>query len=114
LDLSGRKKWLAFFPSPKGSIIVDDGAVDAILNNGSSLLAVGVSNISGNFEKADVVELKDSNENVFARGISRFSKDQLLKIKGMQNEKILSMFPGKIRPEVVHRDHLAALQIEKC
>ena len=113
LDLSGRKKWLAFFPSPKGSIIVDDGAVDAILNNGSSLLAVGVSNISGNFEKADVVELKDSNENVFARGISRFSKDQLLKIKGMQNEKILSMFPGKIRPEVVHRDHLAPLQIEK-
>lgn len=113
LDLSERKKWLAFFPAPAGSISVDSGAVDAILNKGSSLLAIGITDVSGTFEKADVVEIKDPLGITVARGITRFSKVELLKLKGIPNEKILSMFPGKKKPEVIHRDHLAPLEAEK-
>jgi glutamate 5-kinase len=113
LKLSERKKWLAFFPPPKGSITVNPCAVDAIVNQGGSLLAIGISSFSGDFEKADVVEIIDSDNRVFARGISRFSHRELSKIKGKQNKEILSIFPGKKRPEVIHRDHLATLDLEK-
>ena len=113
LELSERKKWLAFFPAPKGSITANSGAVDAIVNQGGSLLAIGISSFSGDFEKADVVEIIDSDNRVFARGISRFSHRELSKIKGKQNKEILSIFPGKKRPEVIHRDHLATLDLEK-
>ena len=113
LELSERKKWLAFFPAPKGSITADSGAVDSIVNQGGSLLAIDISSFSGDFEKADVVEIIDSDNRVFARGISSFSHRELSKIKGKQNKEILNMFPGKKRPEVIHRDHLAPLDLEK-
>ena len=69
--------------------------------------------IEGDFEKADVVEIKNQQEQIIARGITRFSKHELLGLQGKQNEEILALFPGKNRPEVIHRDHLAPLQSEK-
>ncbi|MEJ6524016.1 MAG: glutamate 5-kinase [Opitutales bacterium] len=113
LELSERKKWLAFFPAPKGYLTIDHGAEEAIIKKGGSLLAIGISAIGGDFEKADVVEIKNRNEQIIARGITRFSKNELQGIRGKQNEEILAMFPGKNRPEVIHRDHLAPLQGEK-
>ena len=74
---------------------------------------MGISAIDGDFEKADVVEIKNYNGQIIARGITRFSKNELQGIKGKPNEEILAMFPGKNRPEVIHRDHLAPLQGEK-
>ncbi len=113
LELSERKKWLAFFPSPKGFLTIDQGAEKAIINEGGSLLAIGISAVSGNFDKADVVEIKNQNGQIIARGITRFNQDELQNLRGKQNEEILKIFPGKNRPEVIHRDHLAPLQTEK-
>jgi glutamate 5-kinase len=107
LDLNQRKKWLAFFPKPKGNIHVDDGASVAILDNGGSLLASGITQIDGPFNKADVVSLINLQGETIARGVSRFDSDELLSIKGMNNQEILEKFPGKTRAEVIHRDHLA-------
>jgi glutamate 5-kinase len=113
LELSERKKWVAFFPTPKGSLTIDIGAEEAIIEKGGSLLAIGISKIEGDFEKADVVEIKNQQEQIIARGITRFSKHELLGLQGKQNEEILALFPGKNRPEVIHRDHLAPLHSEK-
>lgn len=113
LELSERKKWLAFFPPPKGFLTIDQGAENAITNEGGSLLAIGISDVSGQFEKSDVVEIKNRNGQIIARGITRFSRDELQNVRGMQNKEILKLFPGKNRPEVIHRDHLAPLQNEK-
>lgn len=113
LELSERKKWLAFFPAPKGSLIIDQGAEEAIIKKGGSLLAIGISTIDGDFEKADVLEIKNHQQQIIARGVTRFSKMELQGIMGKQNEEILALFPGKNRPEVIHRDHLAPLQGEK-
>tara|TARA_B100001093_G_scaffold78033_2_gene69137 strand:- start:20925 stop:22013 length:1089 start_codon:yes stop_codon:yes gene_type:complete len=107
LELKARKKWLAFFPKAKGRLILDDGACEAILLNGGSLLASGLHEIEGDFEKAEVVTLSDGEGQTIARGISRFSSDDLQKILGKTNAEVLALFPGKNRPEVVHRDHLA-------
>lgn len=109
LDLSQKKKWLAFFPSPKGSIVVDEGACHAILENGASLLASGISEISGDFNRSDVVSILDHSGKMIARGITRFSREELKPILGLDNESILEIHPWCKRPEVVHRDFLAPL-----
>jgi len=109
LPLKDRKRWLAFFPKPKGSILVDQGAVDAIVNQGGSLLAGGINMVTGNFEKADVVSIADLAGNIFAQGITRFSSSELDTIKGMSKDEVVRQFPGKKRHEIVHRDHLAPL-----
>jgi glutamate 5-kinase len=110
LELNERKKWLAFFPEPKGSLQIDEGACEAILLNGGSLLARGLTEVKGEFDKAEVVEIVNPGGKTIARGISRFGKDELLLIRGKTNSEVLDAFPGKNRPEIVHRDHLAPLQ----
>ena len=112
LELTERKKWLAFFPAPKGILTIDQGAEEAILMKGGSLLAIGISKVEGTFEKSDVVEIKNQAEKIVARGITRFNKEELLCIQGKQNEEISSIFPSENRLEVIHRDHLAQLQSE--
>ena len=62
-----------------------------------------------NLEKADVVEIKNPENQVIACGITRFSKNELLRVQGKQDKEILALFPGKNRSEVIHRDHLAPL-----
>lgn len=110
LELNERKKWLAFFPEPKGSLQIDEGACEAILLNGGSLLARGLTEVKGEFDKAEVVEIINPSGKTIGRGISRFGKDELLLIRGKTNSEVLDAFPGKNRPEVIHRDHLAPLQ----
>ena len=104
LDLSQKKKWLAFFPSPKGSIVVDEGACHAILENGASLLASGISEISGDFNRSDVVSILDHSGKMIARGITRFSREELKPILGLDNESIMEIHPWCKRSEVVHRE----------
>ena len=60
-DLKDRKKWLAFFPKPKGCLFVDEGAYEAIINQGSSLLASGLKEVDGSFEKSDVISISTHN-----------------------------------------------------
>jgi glutamate 5-kinase len=109
LKLAERKKWLPFFPSPNGTLTVEHETIDAIMEKGDSLLAKGILSITGEFEKADVVEIKNPENEIIAHGITRFSKNELLRAQGKQNEEILVLFAGKNRPEVIHRDHLAPL-----
>lgn len=108
LELKERKKWLAFFPKSQGVLIVDEGASEAILENGGSLLAVGLIEVKGEFEKAEVVDIANLTGKTIARGISRFSSSELHEIRGKTNSEILALHPGKKRPEVIHRDHLAS------
>lgn len=109
LGLNQRKKWLAFFPEPTGSLFVDQGAANAILNEGKSLLARGLIGFEGEIARADVVAILDPAREVVARGICRFSSQELLQVQGKTNADILAFFPGRSRAEIVHRDHLAPL-----
>ena len=107
LDLNQRKKWLAFFPKAKGTIHIDEGATSAILENGGSLLASGISKIDGNFIKSDVVSLVEVNGMTIARGVTKFDSSEIQEIMGLNNQEILEKFPSRNRAEVIHRDHLA-------
>jgi len=95
--LLAKKRWIAFGSKSKGKIFVDDGAKEALLK-GKSLLSVGVTDVSGKFERNDVVSILDSGFRDFGRGRVRFSSDKVRRIKGK-----------KYPQEVIHRDNLVIL-----
>lgn len=113
LELTDRTKWLPFFPDSQGAITVNDNMIDSIFQKQGSLHAKGISIVEGTFEKADVVDIKNSSEQTIAKGVCRFSQIELQKIMGREDEEILTFFPGKNRPEVIYRDHLVLIQSEK-
>ncbi len=94
--LPGRKRWIAFFHHPKGTLFVDAGARAALCEKGRSLLPPGVSRVTGEFAAGDVVRICDLNGEEFARGIANFSAEQI------ESRKLA-------RAEVVHRDNLVIL-----
>lgn len=94
--LQGRKRWIAFFHHPKGALFVDDGAKQALREAGRSLLPPGVARCEGEFAAGDVVRICDLNGTEFARGIARFSVEE---VRGQKLSRV----------ELVHRDDLVIL-----
>ena len=85
--LHARKKWIISSVSPKGELIIDDGAKKA-LTNGKSLLAAGIKKVSGKFNKGDHIKILDSKRKEFARGLSSFSSEEINKIMGYHSNEI--------------------------
>ena len=110
LGLNERKKWLAFFPEPSGTLVLDEGACHAILQEGKSLLAKGLVAFRGVISRSDVVTLENPDGEIIARGICRFNSDELPQVKGKSNDEIHLVFPERTRAEIIHRDHLAPLR----
>ncbi len=94
--LRGRKRWIAFFHHPKGALFVDDGAKTALREAGKSLLPPGVSRCEGDFAAGDVIRICDANGTEFARGIAKFTAEEI-------RSRTLA------RVELVHRDDLVIL-----
>jgi glutamate 5-kinase len=94
--LRGRKRWIAFFHHPRGSVIVDAGAKRALVESGRSLLPPGVTRVEGEFAAGDIISVCDGDGAEFARGIARFASEEI-------NSR------GTTRREVVHRDDLVIL-----
>ncbi len=94
--LQGRKRWIAFYHHPKGTLFVDGGARTALCESGKSLLPPGVARCEGNFEAGEVVRICDLDGTEFARGIAKFGADEIRERK-----------PARV--ELVHRDDLVIL-----
>ncbi len=94
--LPGRKRWIAFYHHPKGTLFVDNGAKTALRESGKSLLPPGVARLEGSFKAGDVVRLCDLDGTEFARGIAKFDAAEI------QEKKL-------VRVELVHRDDLVIL-----
>lgn len=107
LPLAARKRWLAFFSRPTGTIEIDAGAVAALRDQGRSLLAKGIVRCKGTFSEGDIVGVCGPDGRIIARGQVRFGTTDLSRIIGMRSEGIQHLFPGRKRLEVIHRDQLA-------
>lgn len=107
LPPAARKRWLAFFGRPRGTLHLDEGAVRALREHGGSLLAPGITSCDGAFADGDLVALAGPDGRIIARGQTRFSNDELRGILGLDSEAIALRFPSRKRLEVVHRDQLA-------
>jgi glutamate 5-kinase len=103
--LPAKKLWIGFALEPAGTIVVDDGARAALERDGRSLLAVGVRDAVGNFERGDCIDLADPGGSVFARGLSQLSSSEVVSTSGVRN----SQQPKGLPDEVVHRDDLVLL-----
>lgn len=107
--LTSKKHWIAFSARPAGKIFVDDGAKEAIIKKGKSLLASGVAKIDGVFEAGDVVRCVDRHGKEFARGAVNYSSTEIEKIKGMKTTDIEKTLGYKYYDEVAHRDNLVVM-----
>tara|TARA_Y100001958_G_C21086693_1_gene441207 strand:- start:508 stop:921 length:414 start_codon:yes stop_codon:yes gene_type:complete len=107
--LDARKKWIIGSLNSYGKIYIDNGAVKA-LQNGKSLLAAGVTKISGNFKKGDNVLIVDDNTKQIGRGLSSFSSDEISKIKGRQSNEIEKILGYASKLEVIHIDDMVRFE----
>ena len=107
--LKSRKHWLAFSTRPAGSLYVDDGAKEALLKKGKSLLPSGIKKIDGTFEAGSVVLCVDLSGMKFARGVVNYSSVELNRIKGFKTAEIETLLGYKVYDEVIHRDNFVAL-----
>ncbi|MBQ4832007.1 glutamate 5-kinase [Pseudoalteromonas sp. MMG010] len=105
----GRKKWLLAGPKSSGQIEIDKGAISALQKKGASLLAKGVVKAFGQFERGDLIDLIDNNNHVVARGLTRFSYSEVVKIKGAHSTQIACLLGYDNAPEVLHRDDMVLL-----
>ena len=103
--LHARKKWIISSVSPKGEIIIDDGAKKALVN-GKSLLAAGIKKVSGKFSKGDHIKILDIRRKEFARGLSSFSSEEVHKIIGCHSNEIQKILGYVSKSEVVHKDDM--------
>ncbi len=104
--MGGRKRWIAFYQSPRGRIQVDDGAVRALVDHGKSLLPSGVRAVEGEFDEGDVVCVVDMRGEEVARGVVNYSHRDVGRIMGCSSKEIEEKLGYKYYDEVIHRDNL--------
>jgi len=104
--MAARKHWIAFTKKPKGKLILDDGAHNAVAERGKSLLPSGIRQLDGTFERGDAVRLCDLNGKEFAKGVTNYNSAELIRIIGKNTKEILQILGYQYGDEVVHRDNL--------
>ena len=103
--LSARKKWIRGSLKSAGALVIDDGAARA-LSAGKSLLPAGVTAIDGEFNRGDVVDVKDTKGRVLARGLVAYAAEDARRIAGRKSAEIEQLLGFRGRDEMVHRDDL--------
>ncbi len=104
--LRSRQRWIAYGVLPKGTVTVNDGAKQHLVEGGKSLLPAGVTHVSGHFEAGDLVRLTDAHGHAFAQGFVNYGHTELAKIMGCRTDDILPRLGTKSGDEVIHRDNL--------
>jgi glutamate 5-kinase len=107
--LSERKEWIGFISRTAGSIVVDDGAKNALLKQHKSLLPSGIVEVRGEFKAKDILSIADAKGTVIGKGMTRYSSAELGKIKGKKSGEIENILHRKAPAEVIHRDNLVTL-----
>jgi glutamate 5-kinase len=102
---TARRQWLAGALKPAGSVKVDAGAAKA-LKAGKSLLAAGVTAVSGRFERGDAVSVTDPDGVVLARGVSAYSSDDAARLIGKKSDEFEAILGYRGRPALIHVDDL--------
>ncbi len=103
------KRWLGWSAEARGTLDVDVGARSAIVTGGRSLLAAGITGLSGGFSAGDVVTLACDGGGVFARGLVNYPATDLSRIVGLRTERIAEVLGYCPYEEVIHRDNLAVI-----
>ncbi len=101
-----KKAWISAATLVKGRIIIDDGACEALVGHGKSLLPKGIVNVTDEFLRGSSVEIATPEGEVIARGLTRYSSEELLMIKKHDSKEIESILGFTHGDEAVHRDDM--------
>ncbi|MGF7399495.1 glutamate 5-kinase [Thermoanaerobacterium thermosaccharolyticum] len=107
--ISNRKVWIAFNAHLAGKLVIDDGAKQAILNKGKSLLPSGIISTTGEYSVGDCVSIVDTDGREIARGLINYTSFEVNKIKGLKSTEIDKILGYKSYDEVIHRDNLVVM-----
>ena len=108
-QLSARKQWIASQVQASGSLTLDIGASKAIQTQGTSLLPIGVESAEGSFKRGDVVDCKNQNGELIARGLINYTSDEVSKLFKQPSNKISDIVGYAGDTELIHRDNLVVL-----
>ncbi len=104
-----RLLWLKHAAVARGSLKLDHGAVEAIVNRNASLLPAGITGVDGVFDAGDPVNLRDDNDNIVARGLVNYDAAEIPGLMGRSTRWLASKLGQEYEREVVHRDDLVIL-----
>ncbi len=107
--VAARKRWIGLTVQPRGRLTLDAGARRAIQRDGRSLLPVGVLEVEGHFSKGDVVAMRDTQGEEFARGQTNYSSADVGRIKGLKTDRIAAVLGHHPYDEVIHRNNMAVM-----
>jgi glutamate 5-kinase len=104
-----RLLWLAHASAPRGRLVLDDGAVVAVVARRMSLLPAGIVGVEGDFVAGDPVELVDGRGTPVARGLTTYSAGELPAIIGRSTHDLAAELGAEYEREVIHRDDLVLM-----
>ena len=104
--VNSRKLWISVANKMSGRVYIDEGAERALRQKGSSLLAVGVKDFIGTFSAGDALMILNEHDELVARGLSRYSSEELSVVKGMNMDMISRVYPKLAHQPFIHRDEL--------
>ncbi len=108
--LTHKKHWIAYTLPCRGQLVLDDGAIDAVVHRGRSLLPSGVLSAQGQFENGDMVSCRDQHGREWARGVTHYAFAEVEKIAGRKSAEIEPVLGYRIQDEIIHRDELVVLK----
>jgi len=111
--MAARKHWIAFTKKPRGKLLLDEGAIKAVMERGKSLLPSGISRIEGSFDRGDAIRICTIEGEEMARGVINYSQAELTRIIGRRSTEIEQILGYKYGDEVVHRDNMVLNKQDK-
>lgn len=108
-QLTARKQWMADHLQTAGKVMLDAGAVQKLTTEGKSLLPIGVTEVSGEFGRGDVITCTDAAGRAIARGMTNYSSSEARRIVRRPSSEILSILGFVEEPELIHRDNMVLL-----
>lgn len=110
LTLSGKQRWIAFATTVKATVVINDGAHEALVKRKASLLPAGVVEVKGSFERGDVVAVATADGKDFARGIVNYSSDETKRVSGMRSAALDELLESRNYDALITRDNIAFLE----
>ena len=107
--LDSRKRWMLSGLCIQGRLVVDSGAALALKKQNRSLLAAGIRQIEGEFDRGDIVDIYDAEGSHLGCGLVNYSSGEVGRIKGAYSGRIATLLGVDYGPEVVHRNNLAVI-----
>ena len=103
------KRWIGYTVAPAGKLHIDQGATEALIKKGRSLLAIGITRVEGEFETGDVVSIRSPDGIEIGRGLTNYTHREAQLIRGRRTEDIATILGETPYDEVIHRDNLAVI-----